>query len=207
VKSTRGVRHWVALVDVHNEKMVGFGYKQAWLAIREGEPTSTMAALGLRDLGPASWRDGVDLAYLTDDRLILTPRLPGAHDSGWLLVAGRWLLRDFTGVDIAELSATLHTEVQLFTTYRVSEIHGWQRAVDGTLARAFGYIGETGEVTAWRGTPDVAERSVGLPAVLDEETDVLVSEDDVLRVAGAWSVDPTTLDGRPATGPLRAAAV
>jgi hypothetical protein len=193
------------LVSVHSEKMVGFGYKQAWLAIREGEPTGVLTALGLRDLGPASWRDGVDLAYLTDDRLVLTPLLPGARDSNWLLVAGRWLLRGNTG-DIAELSGRLGSEVQLFTTYRVSEIHGWQRAVDGVTARAFGYVGEIGEVVAWRGDPDVAERSVGLPASLDDETDVLVSEEDVLRVAAAWSLDPTMLDGRPAPGPLRVAA-
>jgi hypothetical protein len=35
---------------------------------------------------------------------------------------------------------------------------------------------------------------------------VLIGEVDVLRIAAAWSLDPTTLDGRPAPGPLRAAA-
>jgi hypothetical protein len=194
------------LTNVQNETMVGFGYKQAWLAIRDGEPTATLTALGLRDLGPASWRDGVDLAYLTDDRLVLTPPLPGARDDAWLLVAGRWLLQRRSVVDLGELSTRLGTEVQSFTTYRVSEMHGWQRAVDGVIERAFGYIGETGQVVSWRGEPDPTERSVGLPAALDDDTDVLVSEDDVLRVAAAWSVDPTTLDGRPAPGPLRVAA-
>jgi hypothetical protein len=72
--------------------------------------------------------------------------------------------------------------------------------------RAFGYVGETGEVTSWGGDPDDTERAIGLPARLDEETDILVSEDDVMRVARVWSVDPTALDGRPAPGPLRAAA-
>ena len=189
--------------------MVGFGYKQGWLAIREGDPDAVVTALGLRDLGSASWRDGIDLAYLTDDRLVLTPLLSGADDSRWLLVVGRWLLRDRSGPDIVTLSGALHTEVQLFTTYRVSELHGWQRAVDGALVRTFGYIGEIGEVTTWHGEPDATERAIGLPRALTDladEADILVSEDDVLRVAGAWSVDPTALDGRPAPGPLRATA-
>jgi hypothetical protein len=41
---------------------------------------------------------------------------------------------------------------------------------------------------------------------LDEETTVIVSEHDVLKVAGAWSIDPTRLEGRPAPGPLRVGA-
>jgi hypothetical protein len=41
---------------------------------------------------------------------------------------------------------------------------------------------------------------------VDDEPSVLVSEHDVLRVADAWSVDPTGLDSRRSSGPLRVAA-
>jgi len=77
----------------------------------------------------------------------------------------------------------------------------------GELVRAFGYVGQTGEVTSWHGEPGPAERDAGLPAELGEETTVLVDEKDVLKVADAWSIDPTTLTGRPATGPLRLGAI
>ena len=187
--------------------MVGFGYKQAWLAVRDGDAESITVALDLRDLGPVSWRVGVDLAYFTDDRLLVTPLLPGTGGSQWRLVTGRALLRPQWSVDVAGLSAILDTEVQFFATHRVVESHHWERAVDGVLIREFDYVGEIGKVIAWRGAPDEAERSAGLPATVDEETDVLVSERDVMHVAGAWSVDPTSLDGRPAPGPLQAAAV
>jgi hypothetical protein len=187
------------------EPMVGFGQKQAWLAVRDGDPAKLVETLGLRDLGPVSWRTGIDLAYLTDDRLVLTPPLPDARGTRWLLVTGRWLLS--SGPDVTELSAALASEVQFFATYRVSELHRWERAVDGVLVRAFGYVGETGQVTAWRGDPDDAERAIGLPPGPDGESDVLVSEHDVMRLAGAWSLDPTALDSRPAPGPLRVAAV
>jgi hypothetical protein len=123
-----------------------------------------------------------------------------------VLAVGRWLLRPDTVVDITDLSARLHTEVQLFATHRVTELHRWQRAVDGDLVRTFGYVGQIGEVTSWHGEPDDAERAAGLPAVLDDDATVLVSEQDVLRVADAWSIDPAGLDARPAPGPLRIAA-
>jgi hypothetical protein len=186
--------------------MVGFGHKQAWLAIRDTDPAAVLTALDVRDLGPVSWREGIDLAYLTDDRLVLTPPLPGARGAAWSLATGRWLLRPDSTVDVVELSHILETEVQFFATHRVAELHRWQRAVDGVLVRAFEYIGETGDGTQGQGDPDDAERALGLPLALDGQTDILVSENDVLRLAGAWSVDPSTLDAQPAPGPLRATA-
>jgi hypothetical protein len=184
--------------------MMSFGGKQGWLAIRDTAPEAVLATLGLRDLGEVPWREGLDLAYLTDDRLVLTPPLPGAVGAEWTLAVGRWLLRPDAPVDVVDLSARLRTEVQLFATHRVTELHRWQRADRGQLLRAFGYVGQL--VTAWHGEPDDAEQAAGLPRKLDEDPDVLVSEHDVMRVASAWSVDPTRLDGRPSPGPLRAAA-
>lgn len=194
------------------ETMTGFGHKQAWLAIRETPPEAVIAALGLRDLGEVSWRDGVDIAYLTDDRVLVTPPLPGALGRRWTLAAGRWLLSPKSGVDIIMLSGDLDTEVQLFSSYRVGERHQWRRAGHGELRRAFGYLGESGEITDWRGDPDAGELAAGLPAELgaDDEDEIggslLISESDVLKVAAAWSLDPTTLTGQPASGRPRVAA-
>jgi hypothetical protein len=194
--------------------MMAFGYKQAWLAVRDTSADAVRAALGLRDLGPVSWRVGIDLAYLNDDRLALTPPLPGAGDASWTLVVGRWLFGERPGglptresiVDVTGLSATLRSEVQLFASHRVVELHRWQRARDGELIRSFDYLGESGEVRDWRGDPDQTERAIGLPAVLEDDTDVIVGESDVMRVAATWSVNPQTLDGLAAPGPLHAAA-
>ena len=149
---------------------------------------------------------GIDLAHLTDDRVAVTPPLPGARDQLWVLATGRYLMRPETPVDVVGLSGTLGTEVQFFATHRVTELHRWQRAAEGELIRAFGYVGQTGDVTSWHGEPDPAERDAGLPGVLDDDTTVLVGEKDVLAVAHAWSIDPTTLTGRPAPGPLRIGA-
>lgn len=184
--------------------MVGFGHKQTWLAVRDGDPAAVRASLGLRDLGAVSWRAGVDLAYLTDDRVVLTPLLAGPADTRWLLVTGHWLWRATDRVPVAKLSAELDTEVHRYASHRVAEQHEWERAARGTLRRAFGYRGGSGELLRWIGEPDPSERQVGLPA--EPEDDLLVGEADVMRLAGLWSVDPTSLDGRPAPGPLLAAA-
>jgi hypothetical protein len=184
--------------------MVGFGAKSAWLAVRDIPAERVVAAMGLRDLGPLAWRAGIDLVYFTDDRLVLTPPLSGAGGAPWTLVVGQWLLS--RRVDITDLSGELATEVQAFASHRVMELHGWRRARHGQLIRGFGYLGQTGEITEWQGRPDTAELAAHLPSTVDDETSVLVAESDVMAVAAAWSVDPTTLDGQPAPGPLQAAA-
>src|SRR5690606_17361641 len=89
------------------EAMVGFGGKQAWLAVRDGDPELIEALLGLTDLGPAPWRTGMDLAHFTDDRVVLTPALPGGGNARWVLVVGRWLARPGAPVDIGSLSESL----------------------------------------------------------------------------------------------------
>jgi hypothetical protein len=102
---------------VNGEAMVGFGYKLGWLAVAASDTASILTALGLRDLGPTSWRAGIDLAYLTEDRLAVTPPLPGAGGRDWVLLVGREML-SVEPVDVVGLSAHLHGEVQRFQTHR-----------------------------------------------------------------------------------------
>src|SRR3954465_5773705 len=101
--------------------MVGFGGKQAWLAVAGDDPAALIEALGLRDLGPVPWREGIDLAYLTDDRVAVSPPLPGARDIGWIRATGRLFLH--RNVDVLGLSEALGTEVQYVATHRVTELH------------------------------------------------------------------------------------
>src|SRR4051794_16016700 len=132
------------------DSMVGFGAKQAWFAIRDRAPEVVIAALGLRDLGPVDWRPGIDLAYLSDDRVAVTPPLPGRDRHEWVLVAGRYWFRHPLRPDVESLSDLLDTEVQFFSSYRVTETHRWERAVSGVYVRGFEFVGETGEVMLWR---------------------------------------------------------
>jgi len=187
---------------VDDTTMVGFGFKQAWLAVRDAAPEAVVGALGAQPVGTMSWRLGLDSAYTYEDLVAVTPPLAGAGGAMWVLACGRWLLAREDGFDVASLSDRLDREVQFFATYRVSELHHWHRAIGGVTIRSFRYVGETGEVTQWRGEPDQSELSVGLPSRIGPETDVVVDESDVMRLAAQWSIDPTSLEGRPAPGPL-----
>jgi hypothetical protein len=190
-------------------QMVGFGYKTAWLAIRDADTNRVFAALHAAPVKPVDWRAGLDRAYVSDDLLVATPLI-----AGWRLVTGRWLLLRENRVDPIELSERLDTEVQFFATDRVSEYHRWTRAVKGILVRSFAHLGETGQTLVWQGDPDETERQLGLPDALpkagprpdgiddDDSQSVLIAEQDVMRVAAAWSVDPTSLDNQPAEAPL-----
>lgn len=110
---------------------------------------------------------------------------------------------------MAALSTALDREVQLFVTHRVIDLHRWDRAQDGVTIRSFEYLGEAGAVQRWHGTTQEAELAIGLPLTFDGGPDglsdldrVFVSEADVMRIAAAWSIDPTSLDGQPATSDL-----
>jgi len=143
----------------------------AWLAVRERDPA---AALGLTELGEVDWRSGVDLAYFTDDRVIVTPPV-----DGWILVLGMALLKDRP--DVTGLSAALSTEVQFFSSHRGLQVYRWQRAREGDLLRSF--ASEDGEID------ELGERSE-----LERSFGDLVDDGDVHRVAAQWSVDPGTVN-------------
>lgn len=186
------------------DEMAGFGYKTGWLAVRDGNLLDLLRVLGGRALEAVAWRDGVDRAHQEPDIVLATPLLPGADGDAWLLVAGRWVASNHDKIDAAALSAALGSEVQRFVTHRVVDLHSWERGVGGRLVRSFEYVGESDQVTRWHGDPDQVELAIGLPATFDIEGgpgshDFVVTEADVMRVAAAWSVDPTTLEGRPVT--------
>jgi hypothetical protein len=184
-----------------DERMHGFGYKTGWLAIRGGEAEEVVAALGGEMAGTVGWSEGVRASYNAEDTVMVTPPLPGRDGETWTLVAGSYILLH-RSLDIARLSADLGTEVQRFGTHRVSEGHCWERAVNGVRVRYFEYEGGKGVSPDSFGEPDQTERAIGLAEDMSPVGVLFVGEEDVMAIAGAWSVDPTSLDGAPAAAPL-----
>lgn len=118
-----------------------FGPKTGWIAVRGVPAAAVVAALGLRDVRPASWDDGIEAAYR--EGVFVGPPV-----GGWVLAAGSGILT--THVDPAGLSQQLGSQVQLFRTHRVAEGHEWLLAGGGDLIRAVRYLGETRPVPAVR---------------------------------------------------------
>lgn len=155
--------------------------------------TDVVDALGLQHTSSATWEDGIEVAYAFD---IAKPRLfvsPQVED--WVFVVGPHALPDpAAGAEaaITTLSAKLHTEVQYFVSHRVVELHGWMVAIDAKLTRAYAYLGEANRVLVQRGKMTAAERE------LSQRKNRRPTEAVVFAVASRWSIDPQTLDDRPA---------
>ncbi len=187
----------------------GFGYKTGWLAVRTDNAEQVARALRIEDLRRESWANGVRAAYgePSIDSALITPPI-----DGWVLVSGQslaFLSDHFDNVLrplMVKLSAELKTEVQAFATHRVVEAHFWARTTQGSLERAYSYIGESGEVKVDIGDPSEEEDLLGFsffdpgseeskdPGYWDDPDLEFPSEDHVMRLAAEWSVDPTQID-------------
>jgi len=190
---------------------VGFGYKCQWLAVEATDPEALARALGVAEPRRADWGPGLEWMYegrASEVRVFLTPPL-----GAWVLAAGTFL-NDLWRADeqalvpfLESLSARLETRVQYFGTHRIVEYQGWALADRGRVERAYVYLGESGEVLLDFGerTAEEQERGIATTAELeamgDEAFDDLDAapwpdEEDVMRFADAWSLDPTTLEER-----------
>jgi hypothetical protein len=185
---------------------VAFGYRMAWLAVRTRNPQLVSDVLGLTPLQPANWRSGIGTVY--DDELAEGHVFVSPPVGGWTFVVGvalpQPLGRGFADkctpmlLDVASQFA----ETQYFCTYPLIDFSAWAKVVDGKLVRAFA-IGEEGLV--WnRGRLTKEERGLGLRlfelhGVRGRRSDANAltlnpTEEDVMQLAGMWSIDPTQLE-------------
>jgi len=113
-------------------------------------------------------------------------------------------------------------DVQFFGSYRVVDFCAWARVRRGAPVRVFAWFGSDGECIANEGAQTPEERALGLidlglrepPEARDymrerlgeamrvEEATgrapserAMPGEEDVVRLAGAWSIDPVELEG------------
>lgn len=179
---------------------VPFGYKCRWLAIQGASPEAVMKALPLHDVHPAGWPEGIDAAYRGD--CFVSPTI-----DGWVLVvstdlpdSGDSRHPNLLVPYVKALSKKLGCVVQYFGTHRVVEYHAWVWADRGQVRRAYGFIGEQGLTLMNEGEPTPEERTLDLVFAddpflnLKDEDDLKTpDEEDVMTIAGAWSLNPTTL--------------
>lgn len=173
-----------------------FGYKTGWVAVRSESADHVAGSLGLVDRREAPWQEGVAAAYSSG--VFVCPSV-----DGWVLAMGEAVL---TGsIDAAALSDRSGCEVHVFKTHRVVDLHAWARAEKGVVTRDFEFVGESGEIVKNAGpvTPaeeddegaaDCASLSVG-QVPFDDEGLKFPTEETVLAIAAAWSIDPMTLGG------------
>jgi hypothetical protein len=170
-----------------------------WLAVRSQNPQVIQSALGVQHARACSWSDA--LATPFEPRLFISPPV-----NGWIVVMGCDLPDPSDDVDecykfLAGLSQRLG-EVQFFTRNRAIAHHGWVRMDSGKVLRAYVWAGET----IWsQGTATEAERELKMRCLpYAESAEVLGyagrealsnNTERVVRLAAAWSLDPTSVEG------------
>jgi hypothetical protein len=178
------------------------GYRVAWIALRTTDTSGAAAALGLRDIRPANWGEGIPEAY--GPAVFVTPPL-----SDWTLAVGVSLFHAGEPAPVVkpllERLSRRWGEAHDFATPRVVESHTWARAVRGRLVRGYGWVGERGETVWDEGEQTPEEHALGFQFFdersPEESQDYYWAREDlrfpdeecVMRLAGAWSLDPTTL--------------
>jgi hypothetical protein len=174
----------------------GFGPRCVWLAFRGASPEAVARALELHDAGSSTWAEGLKAAY--QGRVFITPPI-----DGWVLAAstrfpdpGDKKHPDSATPALVRLSRALG-EVQYFATYDVLDLHAWARFVNGAPVRKLAFLGAD-TLAVWdEGPLTPEERKLGLlytAKTMDKPP--FPSEANVFAIAGAWSLDPTTLQTR-----------
>lgn len=195
-------------LDATPDKPMGFGYKNAWLAIKANDPKKVAQCLGLEDLQPANWRTGLAASYEHyETHVFVTPPV-----NGWVFVVGT-ALPDCGDSDrpdkctplLKELGRT-YDPVFYFGTHRVVEFHAWARVDKARVSRAYAYLGEKG-LTIWnKGEKTRAEQELKFNFFADappegqgqeywDRKDLrFPNEEDVIRIAEAWTINPLKLE-------------
>lgn len=197
-----------------------FGYKVSWFAVKSTNSTDVASALGFTDGAPANWAAGLAAAYASSGNsvgrklIFISPPV-----NGWVFVVGSALPYPVTltsnrdDVVIGQKFRTLFDrlsgqfeDVQFFGSYRVVDFVSWARATQGKLLRAFSFA--DGTVYANVGMQTKEEEQLHFPNLSSLSTDAaterlfeadgrLPDEDDVIKLAGLWSVNTEQLSANP----------
>ncbi len=193
-----------------------FGYGMSWLAVKSEDTAAVMACLGLEGGVAANWNSGIGTIYdvhLGDAYVFVAPPV-----KGWTLIAGVALPHPLGNAFIDKLTPLLtalskrFVDVQYYAAFPIIDLFGWARLHKGKMVRAF-VIGDSGVVLEkGRLTPE--EKVLGLKlydlrGIKGRKGDaggaivLYPTEEQVLRLASAWSLNPLRLDKikiAPATG-------
>ena len=183
----------------------GFGFKNTWWALPSEDTEAVVDAICLHEPQPANWQTGVDHAYEND--VFVTPPV-----DGWTLITGFRLPpngqrpRDEVIEPLVHLSELFGTTL-VFSTHRVVEYHVWAKAENGTLIRAYGYVGESGRTFWDEGPLTVEEEGLGFrffdercpeaqnDSYWEREDLQYPDEMSVMDIAREWSVSPYDFEG------------
>jgi hypothetical protein len=163
-----------------------FGYKRSWLALSVADGIAVCDALGLTNVQPIGWSDGLGQSYGARGDIFVSPPV-----GGWTLAIGSLPSADQEEfLPLLQILSRQFGQAFYFGTHRIVDYHAWAIAEDGEILRAYGYLGESGNclLDVGQRTSDEVDLKTGLAdgPYPDEET--------VLKLAGRWVLDPLSID-------------
>ncbi len=189
---------------------VSFGYKCNWLAVYTQDTQKLADLIKLREVYPCNWKNGVEYGY--QDRVFVSPPV-----DGWSFVVSKHQLPFAENAESIDLLKTMLIDLSkefsracYFGTYRVVGYDCWIKATDGKIERAYSLV-DGGNIIA-EGDPTPIEEKYNLINTLSEEAENdpdyfdqeglrWPDEGLTMEVAGAWTIDPQTLDDRKDVAP------
>lgn len=189
------------------DKPIGFGLKNQWIATKAPDAKSLADTLQLKDTKVGNWQSGVAAAYAyPSDYVFVTPRL-----NEWILAVGMGIpdpsdpavlpvwRRMMKGI------SSRFGEAQFFATHRVSNYAAWAIYRGDIERRLFAHaddpiynvgdpLPEEAELIAHLPNPFGPEAQQ--PGYWEREDLRWPGEEDVLRLAQAWSIDPFELESK-----------
>ncbi len=188
------------------DKPIDFGYKMVWVAVNSTDHDKIADILKIKNKKQCTWQEGVAAIY-TSNQVYMTPSI-----GGWTLIAGFGLPNGDSEESIKEVENMLKSlsklfgQAQFFATHRVVDFHCWIGATNGKIDRAYAYLGEQLETIVLKGKPTELEREIKLfdskskeaqkESYFDREEIFYPDEEFVMKIAGKWSVNPTTISSR-----------
>jgi hypothetical protein len=189
------------------DKPIGFGLKNQWIATKAPDAKSLADALKLKDTKIANWKSGFVAAYTyPGDYVFVTPPL-----DEWVLAVGmgipdpsdpavlpvwRRMMKDIS---------SRFGEAQFFATHRVSSYTAWGIYRGDIERRLFAHADEPiynfgeplpEEAHLIAHLPNPSSPEAQQPGYWDREDLRWPGEEDVLRLAQAWSIDPFDLGSK-----------
>ncbi len=160
------------------DKVLAFGSKMQWIAVKTDYREQVAATLGLTNLELVNWSNGLEKAG--DNHVFLTPNI-----NGWILAVGWGLGEAEKQPALLEKLSREYGEAQFFLTHSGAHSHTYMRYANGEMTRHF--HSEEGEILTNEGTPAKAESSLDL-------TNSLPDENLIFNIANEWSINPNALN-------------
>ena len=175
-----------------------FGHKATWIAVKDISLDFVLDSGRIANVEYTSWKKGLDTVENAGNKIFIS----GPYE-GWLVIAGK-VLPDLTRPQevinlLKELSCS-RNEICYFCSYETVGLYGFARMLGGEVDRMYGYLGESGHICVNMGKRSQAEQEL-LLNFADKDEGLFadgyddISEEDILKIASKWCVNPESLVG------------